>query len=275
MQVSIQIKPIVDSKGTITQIVFIISPARVETNQQKHTDLRQARKQIDAFALELKQQLQQANMNQLASRLEFFAKNENDLITALELEDHTLHETINLTDVAKICKQVVESRTVLAQEVGVSLQFTLPEDEAAEEVLLNMNQDQIQNSQMPLSDFAVPVDPKWLFIVVQKLVDLAILLVIPQKQKVHVFINRVGTESVSVAIVSYGVFLKDEEKDHLFDQYYGPLINTLDLRQGSGLEGFIAKMICSRLGIPLDIRSTKMPPSTVFFVSLPKHPRTT
>ncbi|MEK6808253.1 MAG: hypothetical protein AABY14_01045, partial [Nanoarchaeota archaeon] len=194
-----------------------------------------------------------AKLTSLEVEMELFNKLEQDLVLSRELEDHAMKENIELTDLAILTQNVTYSKQSLAKSLRVNLEFSLPQDEVKEEFLMHLKQAGTPAEILAISDYAVPIDGKWMAILIAKLIDISILLAFDnEKSSVKVTIDSKMAQSVIVTIKALRISLKQLPTDLLFKQYYGNLIENTNLKLGSGLEGFIAKAISNQLSIPLE-----------------------
>lgn len=271
-EISIQITPVIFSESHINQIVFVIADARSgAVNLSKHLDLERAMQRHKALGENLKKLVAEAPI-QLRTQAQLFSKTEEDLITALELEDHSIIKTVSFEDVAQLCQRIVNSKLIFAQTLNVALKFQLPEKEAPERSLLYLKQMKMSTALLPQSVFGVPVDTKWLEIIIQKLLDLVILLSSGTKKPEVVLSVSQTAQVVEVLISSDYPPLGEKQLQELFIHYYGFLGNTTNLRLGSGLEGFIAKTAADELNLKLNASCTQNPSRLVLSLELSKNP---
>ena len=68
-------------------------------------------------------------------------------------------------------------------------------------------------------------------------------------------LRRDEGNAIRVFILATPVSLSEVEKKDIFEQYYGDLIHKTNLHLGSGLEGFIARLISINLNLPINLQS--------------------
>lgn len=269
-EVVVQVRPLIDPEGQINQIVFVITAAEHRSYQQ-HADLDQAQQHYKILVRDLKQLVISQNTPKVRTELELLEKIEDDLLNALKIEDHPVREKQHLKDIALICQQIVVAKQSLAQTFNVDLKFTLPKEETAEAALLDLYQSNLAAENLPESSFAIMVNSKWLDLIIQKLLDMAILLSFGQKQPVvELTVDKTALTSINITITASYPGLTEQEKPELFQKYYGNLGRKTNLQLGSGLEGFIVQTITSQLHIPLSVKS--FPNHLAFILQLPKGP---
>lgn len=231
-EVTIQVHPVADLEGEISQIAFVIKSAKAGEAHQLHSYLEQARIKHRALIENL------TNLPQLRRQIEIYSKIEDDLITALEVEDHQIVPVMAQEDVAALCHRVVGAKQNFAKSLGVALSFSKPEG---------------ITTAIPISLFFVPVDAKWLDLLLRKVLDMAILLASKERNPAVVFMLGHTEDAVTITISASAPPLSQKDEASLFTQYYGEIGARTNLISGSGLEGFIAKTIATQLHIPLRV----------------------
>lgn len=231
IKVSIQVRPIADLEGSINQIAFVIR-GEGGKEHQLHSYLDQARMRHKALIENL------ANSPELRRRVELYSKIEDDLITALEVEDHIIHPAITHEDITQVARRVVFAKQNFAKSLGVALSFSKPEG---------------TTTAVPISLFFVPVDAKWLDLLLRKVLDMAILLASKERNPAVAFMLGHTEDAVTITISASAPPLSQKDEASLFTQYYGEIGARTNLIAGSGLEGFIAKTIATQLHIPLRV----------------------
>lgn len=270
--IHIQIHPVVDLKNEVSQLVFVLKDRRLEhIYSDIHRDLDQAHKKHQAIFEEFIKIIDRTGLNNLKLKAELLRKIEEDLLIAQEIEDHPVKENISFPDVAELCRNVLALKKEFADSLNVVTQFNLPAEEFAEKSLLTLKDQQVAAQALRVSDFSVPVDPRWLQIILEKLLDLAILLASGQKPAtVKILLSRKDTKTINIEIVSSYPAVPNKLQEDLLSQYSGSLEKETNLRLGSGLEGFIAQSIADQLKLPLLVKSLQYPARLSFILELSK-----
>jgi len=272
-QVTIQINPILEAGGKIEQLVFIIKEPGPKEKFENHQNLEQAIKINKARLENIRKALVVARENALKEQLDLFNKTEEDILLALEIEDHPTKGVTGSPDVAFLSKQILERKKQFAVSLGVALEFVLPAKEGhSESALMDLYKSGANKVNLPLSLFTVSIDEKLLALLVEKLLDLAILFIAGQRKdaKVQLIIRR-SEDNIEIRIaVNNPRPLTTKEYSDLLTEYYGDLASKTNLKLGSGLEGFIAKQIASELKIPLLVQSNPESQGIVIRVYLSK-----
>lgn len=259
--VTIQIHPILDSQGKIEQISFVITEGKgISYQSKKHLSLIKALENKNLRLESLKKQLQSLKLFNQAAQLELIEKAEADLRLVQEVEDHPIKEDSNLVDVAALIHDIILKRGVFAKILGVDLKFMLDPEDLSEVSLINLKSSDIDPKSLSLSDFAVPADIKWLIILLEKVLDLSILLASSIKNsKVEIMFDRKDKDFIKVYILTDTPKLTKLQIDKLLTKYYDNLLESTNLKFGSGLEGFIVKTLSTQLNIPVSLDVLKDP----------------
>lgn len=258
--VIIQLRPIDNLEGQVDQITIVISDNRetLTENNQKHISTEISRVKHQAMMEDLKQRVDVLNLPELAIRLELLWRMEQDLQNVKEIEDHSIKQSLFLIDLAQLSKKRVISLQNFAKFLGVTLDFSLPNFGLQDIATLIPKGSKISPDQLTSAFFTAPLDIKWTDLLIQKLLDMAILLTSGIKNPlVTLNIEREGTALLVVTITTnYPAFTKQQEPE-IFQPQYGSLGSTTNLKLGSGLEGYLARSIASILGLLLSIEPEK------------------
>jgi len=212
-------------------------------------------------------------MPDLVMKEQLFTKSEEDLLTMMEIEDHPIKQIFSLTDVALLCSEVVDLKKDLANEFRVPLRFELPKSKEVEMAQINIQQKNKLSSAAGVSGFAVPIDKKWLSLILQKLTDVAILLSSGiSSPEVTIFIEE-KNGVVEVIIRTNSPVISQKQLQEIFIPYYGSLAKSTNLKMGSGLEGFIAKNVADEINLIISAQYQAMPSYLTFILKLEKRPQ--
>src|SRR3989344_2698991 len=272
-QITIQVRPIADFTGKINQFVFVLKERQLEGMYSAiHKDLDLAYRREQLVFGELKKALAQTRANSLQLRAEILRKIAEDLLIAQEIEDHPIIENISLSDVAEVCHKALQDSQGFAKSLNWTAEFKLALEETAEVSLLSLKGQKVPEAALSgVSDFGVLIDPKWLEVILEKLLEIAILLASEQKEgRVEILPLRQGDRNINVTVISFHANVPEKVKEDLLTEYFGNLATTTNLRLGSGLEGFIAQTIAKELKVPLSVKVEQRPPSLTFLLELSK-----
>ncbi len=273
-QIIINMRPVTDSEGNVNQIVFIISNATAASFLQKHSNVELARAKHRALIDNVRDVLLKTHQDKIEANIEILSNIEDDILTALEIEDHPIQEKTNFQDIVLICQQITSEKQRFARGLGVNLLFQLQENEISELARLRLMATGIPSELLSTSGFTVLIDKRWLEIAINKLLDIAILLASgEQNREVQFAISKPTSTILNITINAIAPLFSEKEQTQLFEEYYGELGARTNLKMGSGLEGFIAKSIINQLNLPLEIKSWGRPGRMQFTLTLTTLPR--
>ncbi len=265
----IQLKPILDSQMKISQIVFIISDARLYGDtQDSHSDLEQTLIKHKELIASIRKLISNNAPSQIRKTISALDHTEEDLHIALEIEDHPIKEKTSFDDIAYLSQQALESRKVFAQDFNVSLHFNIANTDISEQAWLKLKKENINKDILGKSEFMIPIDSRWFKLLIQKLLDLGILLSSNnQPGKVELSINRVEAD-FWISVICYCEWVKSNQKNDLFIEHFGSLASIPGFTLSSGLEGFITKSIATSLDIPLSVQIQENPHRVVLSLKI-------
>lgn len=271
--VIIQIRPITNSRGQVSQMVFVITDADIGY-LQKHANINQARTKRQMLVGSIRDTIVKSRLKETAVGVELLTKIDEDILAAFEIEDHPIQEVVNLQDIAWITQQAVAGRQEFAKSLDVKLDFLLPDEDGAEAAMINLLASDFPRQSLPISDFTILVDQHWLEIAISKLVDMAVLFASgAAKHEVQVLVSQINKTTLNIKISSFAPHLSASDEQQLFVEYYGQIGESTNLKLGSGLEGFIAKTILTQLEIPLEVKVSGNPQELNFILTLSKLPK--
>jgi len=251
-RVSIQIRPVTNPAGEINQIAFVITDIK-PSGSEIHTEFERAEAQQKTAFGQLREMINSAKLKSGNLSLLLLEKNEDDLFIAAELIDHPFRKMIGYQDLVEICQLIRIQKLPLAAALGINLKFE-PVNDTKEQAYLSLKQNYQTSESLPPSEYSVPSDSKWLKVLIGRILDIATLLVSGQTSAaVNLSLSKDEDQEIIVAISANPVNIGESEKEDLLKEYFGSLMSKTNLRLGSGLEGFIAKIISSNLNLPLKL----------------------
>lgn len=281
-KVVVKIKPITDVDGATNQFSVIIgSSNQQEIKVGEYMYLEEAQVKHEAMVEDLKRRLLEKNLVDLRDRLVIATRTEQDILSVRSIIDNEISERKTFVDVANLCRQTLKAEREFAQALRVSLDFALLHFGHEDIKPLLSGTYTLSPEQLTGPFFTVQTDVKLLNLLIQKLVDMGIMLASGEENNPLVLASverspapygagRSKGNPIFVKITAPCRYLSDKEKNALFIQYYDTLDEKTNLRIGSGLEGYIAKTIAEILHIPLETSFLSNPSRIVFFLQVPK-----
>lgn len=262
---TIQIRPIMDNKGQINQIVFVISD-QIETGYQRaHNDLETARiKQKDLF-MQIQKSLILKNLFQEEVKLMLLNKMNEDILIAQEIEDHAVKKKEIFEDIAFLGNLAVKRKMNFAKYFNVKLSLNILDDSEIEFAYFKLRESSQNLATQSSSNYTMLTDPKWVGIIMDKLIEICILLSSNQPiREVSVIMKHQKHGSIIALFAAPVDRVVFESFNDLLAEYYGQLGMKTNLSLGSGLEGMLIKKISDQLNYKLELRAD-VPTNRLFF----------
>lgn len=270
--ISIQMRPILDLQKEIREISFVITEGNVSGKKDEQGSLERAKSKKEFIIQNLRKEIQKTGISKLNLELEFLNKIEKDIELAHKIKEHPIKLRNKLIDIAETSQQVINSKKNFASILGVKLNLSFPEGEIKEKSLLDLKNSGNVGFNLPPSNFSTMTDPEWTKVLLESLIDIALLISSGSKNSnLYVSPIREGN-SLRIEIATDFMTLPGEEDDLYKEDYSEDLNNKTNLKFGSGLEGYIAKVVSTQLGIILKLVPLSHSPKLTFqiqFSSLP------
>ncbi len=251
-KVSLQIRPVADSEGKISQIVFVITDGRSSSFEQSHSFIEGFKTHQRMLAESLKNPALSPGARQL--QLNSLIKSEEDLLTLLEIEENSITEKLTYTDIAVLGQKIVLSRQKYAQGFNVELDYRLPEGDQSEASVRDLSSTDESKSLLVGSGYALSIDQKWVQILIEKLIELSVLVASSQTKKTVKVSFKRDNNLITLSLgIPNQILASLENQQKLLEHFYSDLYRSTNLYLGSGLEGYIAKRIISELKINLEM----------------------
>lgn len=249
-KVTIQVRPLIDLEGKVDQLSLVITESSQDTSTSvRHQELEKALETQQARLNALRLKIKGLVPRPLALEMDLLVKAEEDVLLAQELEDHPLQPEVGLVDVVELASQVTLSRQNFAQSLNVYL--NIEGIDVKEQCILSLKKTGAAESMIPLSDYSVPTDKRLLLILIEKILDIAILLSSTSTNSIVKLVFKPLGDRVEMLVSVNSQVLDESASNLIFQKYYGVLGSKTNLQLGSGLEGFICKVIADRLNIQL------------------------
>src|SRR3989344_2880263 len=271
-KVNLQIRPIQTEDCTIKTLAFVISE-NLDKSYRQHDNLEPVQNNYTLAKESLRSALLKSSDSNLLLTYTRLCHIEEDLNIAKELSDHTFKATIKNTDLLVFCQSTVATEANFLKELKVSLSTNWPM-EPAEESLLRLKQSNVAKELLPVSTFSTPIDENYLRLIIRKLIELSAVVSFKTAQPtVELSLERVGSDKFKITFKAINLTenLTDQEAKSLLTENYGnPSSNRFI--SGSGLEGYIAKLLSLQLHIPIKITFNQYSHQLIIELEISKSP---
>ncbi|MCL4366624.1 PAS domain-containing protein [Patescibacteria group bacterium] len=274
-KVKVQIRPTANLEGVIDRIIFVISEG--SGGQLGKQNLQQALVRHEEAINELNNRLAARGLVDVKRSVELIEKSERDILTALEIESSGVKPHLVLADMAQIVSSIITKEQIFAREMGVQLVLSYGNDFTSRFSLQNNQQSTNYPTELTNQYFSALVDEKLTNLMVQKIIDLLILLTSSKSvssMTVPSAVNcQINYDSKTVELDLFAPFGQNNfNPDLLLTEYYDGLIDQTNLKLGSGLEGYLAHTIANLCNIPLKVYLQKNPSGVLFKIQFSKMP---
>lgn len=250
--VTIQIKPVTNTQGQVTQVIFVFTDPTVKIGFNTHPTIEQAVKRHD-YLLSL---ITDPKSNLSASAIQLLileiAHIEEDVLTVQEMEDHPLQEVIGFEDMVAFISKIIESKKHFFTLLGALPQLNFEDDTKSEAAFLSIKSSDLNQGTSALSKYSAPIDGYLVKIILEKLIDIGAFITSSQpREKMTIDLKLVDMDkTVLVNINIPSGDMKATDLPNLFIKDY-PGLKFPTLKDSSGLEGYIVSKISKTIQLEL------------------------
>lgn len=243
--ITIQIRPLTNPSNEITQIVFVLTDPLMKIGFNTHSNIIEAVKKRDQLlsTIATKTSLSESSAKQTILLITHI---EADILTTQEMEDHPLQDVIGFIDLISLIKQILGSKNYFYSSVGNQPELRFEDDDKSETAFLNLNI--ASTGTMTLSKYSAAVDSYLLKLILEKILDLAVIIT-GKDSKPEIYLS-VASGNIEVSITLPNSNLTQKDLSNLFIKNY-PGLKLPQLQKSSGLEGYIANKISRTLALPI------------------------
>lgn len=259
--VLIQVRPLADAQGNVTQIVFVLSEPAAKREEHSHTSIKEALKRKNELLATFSHIEPRTPFSSIKTKIGLLSHIEEDILLAQELEDHNIEEKPKLVDVVVLTNQILEQTRPLADFLAVSSSVTFEDPENIEESYLRLKQSQTSDLDMSPSLYSTPIEQQYVGIVIAKLVEMGLLTASATSfRQVEINLsmdvnkqNFSSSKNIYLQLLMPNPGLLEQELADFFVLNNPVVGQKTHLAFGSGLEGFIFKKLCTLLNMPFKI----------------------
>lgn len=272
--VVIQIKPVSNSRGEITQIVFVLTDPFIKVGFNTHPSIEQAAKRHDSLLSSITNPETVLYPSSIQLLILLIAHIEEDILIAQEMEDHPLQEVIGFEDLVVFVRRIIESKKHLYTLLGAMPVLVFDDEDKSEAAFLNMINTDLTKIAIP-SKYSAPIDSYLLKIILEKMLDLAVFVTGSQPGKeVKVNLSLDSSNMILLNITFPCGYLDEKDLPNLFIKDY-PGLKFSRLKDSSGLEGYLANKIAKTIQLDDTAKLNPYAKTINLSVTIPKHPKIT
>jgi hypothetical protein len=253
-KVLVRVKPTLSVEGRVDQITFIIRdadhPAQESTEK---IDLESINMREQAVIEDLKSKLSAKGLLPERGMVELLSRMSQDFATINQLTHHLYEVKPGLIDIAQITERSVVVSTDFAQSLKVKLTYELKQQNQDKVNQLVPQGFNISAKDLTSPYFTSSVDIKWFDYLLQKLIDLSILLSSEKSGGVvQVSVTEYSKTELLLIFQTSFTSLTEDLKNDLFIPFYGNIPLTT-LKLGSGVEGYLVKKLSEIMKLDLTV----------------------
>lgn len=245
--ITLQIRPLTNPSGEVTQIVFVLTDPLLKVGFNTHPSITDALKKRDKFLSLL--------TSPISSISEFSAKQvimlithiEEDILTVQEMEDHPLQEVIGFVDLISLTEQTIAAKSFFYLSIGNIPEIKFEDEDKREEAFLNLRMEQL--GQLNLSKYTAAIDSYLLKLILEKIIDFSVFAA-GNEAKPQIYLSIIP-DNVKIEISFPSKNLTQKDLSNFLVKNY-PGIKLPSLQNSSGLEGYIAGKVSRAIGLPIE-----------------------
>lgn len=274
--VTIQIKPVTNTQGQVTQIIFVFTDPTVKIGFNTHPTIEQAVKRHD-YLLSL---ITDPKSNLSASAIQLLileiAHIEEDVLTVQEMEDHPLQEVIGFEDMVAFIEKIIEAKKHFFILLNALPQLNFEDDTKSEAAFLSIKSSDLNQGTSALSKYSAPVDGYLVKIILEKLIDIGAFITASQPQK-QMTVNLTLVDMDKTVLININLpsgDMKATDIPNLFLKDY-PGLKFPTLKDSSGLEGYIVSKISKTIQLELTPSLNNITKTLTFSLAFSKQAKIT
>lgn len=259
-KISIKILPVANDQGPLG-IVLIIEDQNQTENIKTQKQLT-ARVGLSRFllllgnqkrALELFRKKSGPDVQNLVSLNQDLESLARDFIYSLQIESGEIGTIADLVDLGKIVEDLIFDQKEFAASFNIKLE---PSRKIIQDKITSVRSDlRIGIARHIFGEIFILANTKWLQDSLGRIIKLTVFLSL-KNQTIEIGVTK-DNDIAQITIRANFVSLPATFKEDLFAKFYGNLRDTPNLSRSTGLEGYIAKSLISRMGGSINLETEK------------------
>lgn len=273
--VLIQVRPLTDDAGKISQIVFVMSEPGIQPNTPIHQSLAEAIKRknnlLDSFA----SIRSETSYESIKAKIGLVTHIEEDIYLNAELEDHSPTEKPVLADMVVLANRIIQQNQPLSEFLATNILINYEDPDAKEAAYIKLHESKTSEADLAPSIYSLPVEEKFVGIIVGKMLQIGIITAsaTPYKQ-VSLDLSMDQSKKIYLKMTAPNPGIEENELADLFILNNPIVGQKTHLAFGSGLEGYLFKKLCTILNIPFQAQLASNGAKIEIQIALDKAART-
>ncbi len=270
--ITMQIKPLTDSAGNVTQIVFVLTDPLAKIGFNTHSSIKNALVRRDMLLNLLANPKLAHESTSVNSTVLLITHIEEDIVIVQEMEDHPIQEIIGFVDLIALVRQITENKVLFYEVIGNIPQVGFSDEDKSEEVYLSNSATQNPGG-MTFSRYSAPIDSFLIKTILEKLLDIAVFIS-GKENIVNVYLSLVPDNKIKIDITFPVQNIEESNLAAFYKKEYKGL-NIPSLQRSSGLEGYIAIRLSQVIGLQLHTGINPYKKIVFMSVEIPKQAKIT
>jgi PAS domain-containing protein len=249
--VLVQIRPLTDSQGVVSQIVIVMSEPVAKREEHAHESISEAIRRKNALLDAFARVQPGTSYDSVKANIGLITHIEEDIFLSQELEDHAISEKPTLADIVILSHQKLAEVLPLSAFLGVTPAVTFDDPDSKEAAYVKLHESKTSDLDLSPSIYSLPIEKRFVGIIIRKMLEIGIIVASATPYKSVVLEASQDNDRkiyLKVSMPNPGV-AESEIKDLFI--LYNPLIGQkTHLALGSGMEGFLFTKLCTILNIP-------------------------
>lgn len=245
--ITLQIRPLTNPSGEVTQIVFVLTDPLVKIGFNTHPTITDAVKKRDQLLNLLTNSSSPLSEMSAKQVIVLITHLEEDILTVQEMEDHPLQEVIGFVDLVTLIKQVLSGKSFFYLSVGNVPELKYEDGDKSEAAFLNLHMEQL--GQLNFSKYTAAIDSYLLKLILEKILDFSVVAT-GNFAKPQINLSLIP-DNIKIEVTFPQSSLTQKDLSSLFIKNY-PGMKLATLQNSSGLEGYIAGRISRAIALPIE-----------------------
>lgn len=253
--VLIQVRPLSDVQGVVSQIVFVMSEPVAKREEHSHETLNEAIKRKNALLDTFASITSTTPYESVKAKIGLITHIEEDIFLAQELEDHALTEKPSLSDLVLLSNKMLDQNKVLADFLSVKTAINYYDPEGTEASFVKLHESQTSDVDLSPSIYSLPIEKRFVGIIISKMIQIGLLTASSTPYKaITMDASQDNERKIYLKVLMPNPGLTESELVDVFVLNNPVTGQKNHLAFGSGLEGFLFKKLCIILNIPYQLQ---------------------
>jgi hypothetical protein len=174
--VLVQIRPLADPNGQISQIVIVMSEPVAKREEHSHQSISEAFKRKNALLDSFAQIPPGTSYESVKSKIGLITHIEEDIFLSQELEDHTISEKPTLGDIVLLTNDRLKQDQQFANFLGIKTSFTFDDPDSTEAAYVKLHESQTSDLDLSPSIYSLPIEKRFVGIIISKMIEIGLLI---------------------------------------------------------------------------------------------------